>query len=86
MDLEYVDLVTRKLAFEGAFVGLIEVYLGDHGTSYANSTLALKYMRLGAAYGFPSAQRMLGIVLQLGLFSVPKNELLATMLLSEAAA
>ena len=86
MDLEYLDLVARKLAFESAFLGLIEVYLGSHGDSHANTALALKYLRRGANYGFPSAQRMLGIVTEFGLLGVPRDEIQATMLLSEAAA
>ena len=86
MDLEYLELFTRKLAFESAFLGLIEVYLGSHGDSYRNTALALKYMRRGANYGFPSAQRMLGIVTQFGLLGVPRDEIQARILLSEAAA
>ena len=86
MDLEYLDLVARKLAFESAFLGLIEVYLGTHGNSHANTALALKYLQRGATYGFPFAQRMLGIVTQFGLLGVPRDEIQATVLLSEAAA
>jgi len=86
ISLEYLDLVAGKLAIESAVLRLIEVYVGRHGSSHANAELALKYMRLGAAYGFPSAQRKLGIVTRFGLFGVPKNELEATILLSEAAA
>lgn len=86
MDVEFLDLVARKLAFESAFLGLIQVYLGGHGASHADVELALKYMRLGVDYGFPSAQRIFGIVTQFGLLGVPKNEIQATMLLSEAAA
>jgi TPR repeat protein len=86
MDLEYLDLVARKLAFESAFLGLIEVYLGSHGDSYANTALALKYMRRSANYGFPSALRILAFVTQYGLLGVPKDKVQATMLLSEAAA
>jgi TPR repeat protein len=86
MDLEYLELFTKKLAFESDFLGLIEVYLGSNGDSHANTTLALKYLRRGANFGFPSAQRMLGIVTQLGLLGVPRDETQATILLSEAAA
>ena len=86
LDLEVLDLIARKLAFESAFLGLIQVYLGGHGASHADVELALKYMRLGADYGFPSAQRIFGIVTQFGLLGVPKNEMQAMMLLSEAAA
>ena len=35
----------------------------------------MKYMRLGAAYGMPPAQRILGIVTRFGLLGVPKNEI-----------
>ena len=86
MDLEYLDLVARKLAFESAFLGLIEVYSGSHGDSHANTALALKYLRRGANYGFPSAQRILAFVTQYGLLGVPKDKVQATILLSEAAA
>jgi TPR repeat protein len=86
IDLEYLDLVARKLAFELAFLELIDVYVGRHGPSYANAALALKYMRRGANYGFPSAQRILGIVTQYGWLGVPKDKVQATMLLSQAAA
>jgi TPR repeat protein len=86
IDVEYLDLVARKLAFESAFFGLIEVYLGSHGDSHANTALALKYLRRGASYGFPFAQRMLGIVTQYGLLGVARDEIQATILLNEAAA
>jgi TPR repeat protein len=86
MDLEYLDLVAKKLAFETAFLGLIQVYLGGQGDFHANPELALKYLRLGADYGFPSVERTFGIVKQYGLFGIPKDEEHATMLLSQAAA
>jgi hypothetical protein len=86
MDLEYLDLVAKELAFESAILGLIDVYLGRDGTFYSDARLAVKYMRLGAAYGFPSAQRALGIVTQFGLFGVPRDEIAGTILVSEAAA
>jgi TPR repeat protein len=86
IDIEYLDLVSKKLSFEAAFLGLIQVYVGGHGNSHADVELALKYMRLGANYGFPSSQRTLGIVTALGLLGVPKNEIAGTILLSDAAA
>lgn len=86
MDLEYLDLIAKKLAFESAFLGLIQVYLGGQGADHAKPELALKYLRLGADYGFPSVQRTLGIMSQFGLLGVPKDEVQATRLLSEAAA
>jgi TPR repeat protein len=86
MELEYLDLLTTKLAFESAYLGLIEVYMGEHGRSHENPELALQYMRSGAALGFPAAQRKLAIVMQFGLLGVPKNEIEATILLGHAAA
>ncbi len=85
IEAKYLDLVAEKVAFEVAFLGLIEVYLGEHGATYRNTTLALSYMRRGAIYGLPSAQRMLGIVTRYGLFGVPQNEIASGVLLSEAA-
>ena len=86
MSLEYLDLVAEKLAFESAVLRLIEVYVGRHGSAHANAEFALKYMQLGAAYGFPSPQRKPGIVTRFGLLGVPKNEVEASILLSAAAA
>ena len=86
VELEYLDLAQRKLAFERAFLGLIQIYAGRQGASYADAELALKHMRSGADYGFPSAQRLLGIVNGFGLLGVPRNEINATKLLCSAAA
>lgn len=86
LDIQYIDLIATKLAFESAILGLVQVYLGGQGDFHANPELALKYLRLGADYGFPSVQRIFGIVAQLGLFGVPKDEVQGTMLLSKAAA
>lgn len=61
LDLQYLRLAEEKLAFELAFVALIQVYSGGQGASYANPALARKYLRHGAAYGFASVQRMLGM-------------------------
>ena len=86
LELEYLGLVQKKLAFELAFVGLIEVYSGGHGSSYANPALARRYMRQGAAYGFASAQRMLGMAYLFGLLDVPRNTSQGLKLLHAAAA
>jgi TPR repeat protein len=86
MDIEYLDLVSKKLALEAAFLGLIQVYVGGHGASHADTEFALKYMRLGANYCFPSSQRIFGVVTAFGLLGVPKNEIAGAILLSEAAA
>lgn len=86
MDLEYLDLAAKKLAYEAAFLGLTQVYLGGHGVALANTERAVHYLRLGADYGFPSAQRILGIVTEYGWLGVPKNEIQATLLLNAAAA
>ena len=44
IDLEYLDLVAKELAFESAILGLIDVYLGRDGTPYSDARLAVKYM------------------------------------------
>ena len=85
IDLEYLDLVAKKLAFESAFLGLIQVYLGNYGAPHSDGRLALNYMRLGADYGFHSSQRILGVVTAFGLLGVPKNEFAGMTLLNEAA-
>jgi TPR repeat protein len=85
IDLEYLDFVTKKLAYETAVLGLIDVYLGRHGASHANTALGVACMQLGSTYGFPSAQRALGIVTEFGLFGVPKDEIAGRTWLSEAA-
>jgi TPR repeat protein len=85
-DLEYLNLATKRLAYESAFLEIVHVYLGGEGDAYANVLLALKYLRLGAAYGLPSSQRDLGIVTRFGWLGVPKNEIRAAALLNEAAA
>jgi TPR repeat protein len=86
LDLEYLGLVQRKLAFEIAFVGLIEVYSGRQGPAYANPVLARRYMHRGAIFGFASAQRMLGMAKVFGLLGVPKNTAQGLRLLHAAAA
>jgi hypothetical protein len=86
LDLEYLSLVQKKLAFEIAFVGLIEVYSGGQGRSYANPALARRYMRQGAAYGCAPAQRMLGLAYLFGPLGVPKNTSQGLRLLHAAAA
>ncbi len=86
MALDYLDLAARRLAFEAAILSLIEIYMGQHGISHVNAELAVRYMRLGATYGMPAAQRALGIVTRFGLLGVPKNEVAGTILLTEAAA
>jgi TPR repeat protein len=85
-NLEYLGWVQKKLGFEIAFVGLIEVYSGGQGSAYANPALARRYMHQGAAYGFASAQRRLGMAYLFGLLGVPKNTAQGLRLLHLAAA
>lgn len=86
LDLEYLDLVGTKLAYEQAFIGLASVYAGENGAVYRDSSLALKYLRRGAAYGFPSAQRFLGFAYVYGWFGVHENEFEGRRWLHVAAA
>jgi TPR repeat protein len=86
LDLEYLGLVEKRLSFELAFVGLIQVYAGGQGSSYANPELARKYLHQGTDYGFASAQRMLGMAYLFGLLGVPKNRAEGMRLLHAAAA
>ena len=86
LDLEYLGWVQKKLGFEIAFVGLIEVYSGGQGPAYANPALARRYLRQGAAYGFASAQRMLGTAYLFGSLGLPKNTAQGLRLLHLAAA
>jgi TPR repeat protein len=86
LELEYLDLLAKKLAFEQAYVGLIQIYFGGQGRSYANPALALKCMQQGADYGIAPAQRILGIANLHGLFGVPKNVREGLRLLHAAAA
>lgn len=85
LDLEYLDLVLTKLAYEQAFIGLASVYAGAYGAGYADSADALKYLRRGAACGFPSAQRILGLVHLYGWLGVPRDELVGRRWLLVAA-
>ena len=85
LDLEYLHLVDQKLSFELAFSALFQICSGGEGPTYANPTLALKYLRQGAEYGFPSAQRRLGVAYVFGLLGLPKNRSAGLRLLTEAA-
>jgi len=85
LDLEYLHLAHQKLAFELAFTALFQIYSGGEGPTYANPTLALKYLRQGAHYGFPSAQRRLGAAYVFGWFGLPKSPSRGLRLLTEAA-
>jgi TPR repeat protein len=86
LDREYLSLVERKLAYEQALLGLAQVYAGGQGASHANPQLALKYLRLGAAYGFPSSQRVLGLVILSGSLGARRSELEGRRWLYAAAA
>ena len=85
LELEYLDLVMKKLSYEEALTGLLQVYSGQHGASYSNPELALKYLRQGAESGYPWAQRTLGVVSVFGLAGSPQNKSEGLRLLKEAA-
>lgn len=85
LEREYLELALRKLSYEEAFNGLLQVYTGGHGASYENPELALKYLRQAARVGYPWAQRTLGVTSMFGLSGAPQNKSEGLRLLKEAA-